>query len=310
MVTPLGNPIAGTFIPIVTPMHHGEPDTESLAGLIEHVMVANPEGIYVFGTTGERLLLSEHEADSVLSTVVDLVAGRTDVYVAINGFNTRGIVAELARIAEAGYDIAGYLVGCPASVRPSQSGLLWHYTKVADSTELPIIIYNIPFRSGVNVETDTVLALAELPNIRGVKDVCRDVGQTSDLLARRPVGFSVLAGEDPTLFHALAEGADGAVVALANVAPKTCCALVTSCATGDLIAARAHWSRLWPLINALYQAPSPVGIKYALYRQGVLASPEPVRPLEEATPEERAAIDEVLAGFVDESSAASIVEAL
>jgi 4-hydroxy-tetrahydrodipicolinate synthase len=159
-----------------------------------------------------------------------------------------------------------------------------HFTRIAEATELPILIYNIPYRTGVNLANETLLALAELPTIAGVKDSSGSVAQSIELLRLRPAGFSVLTGEDAYFYTMLAHGGDGGILAAAHLATETFIAIHERMAANDHHAARRLWSELEPLIPLLFKDANPMPIKHCLWKQGLLRSSECRLPLTRVSP--------------------------
>src|SRR6202043_1632787 len=173
--------LSGVWLPIVTPFHDGAVDFVSYDKLIEHYIAAAVSGIFALGTTGE-------------SPTLDAVAGRVPVFVGIGGNATAKTLKTLRRLDR--YDFAGIVSVCPYYNRPAQDGMREHFRQIAEATDRQIVIYNIPYRTGVNLSNDTLLELAERPNIVGVKDSSGNLAQSIELLRRRPAGFAVMTGED------------------------------------------------------------------------------------------------------------------
>lgn len=264
----------GLWLPLITPFAEGRLDEASLRSLVRHY-APRVDGFVLGATTGEGMSLSADETrEVVLWTAEELAAigAKTPVLIGLAGASTAGVI-EALETAEA-WSGDGYLVTCPHYVRPSQEGLRQHFEAIAARTERPVLVYNIPYRTGVNLANDTLLRLAERPNIVGVKDCCADTAQTADLLARKPAGFSVLAGEDAHLHTALRGGADGGVTASAHLDPdgfRTLCALA---AEGRWPEAEAIWAKLAALPGLLFAEPNPAPLKHALWRRGLIAGPE------------------------------------
>ncbi len=218
-------------------------------------------------------MLDDDETARVVALVAAEVARRKPVFLGLCGSDTRKLVKRLA--ATAAWPIDGYLVTCPYYSRPSQDGMRQHFGALAGTTGRPILVYNIPYRTGVNLANDTLLRLAEEhANIVGVKDCCADAAQSADLLRRRQPGFRVLTGEDALFLGALADGADGGILATAHVDPAAFAAVRTAILGGTLADARARWDRLVDLVRLLFAEPNPAPIKHCLWRQGLIASPE------------------------------------
>ena len=206
---------SGVWLPIITPFVDGEIDHPGYQRLVDHYVRAGVAGIIPLGTTGESPTIDEAETDALVERTVEAVAGRVPILVGAGGNDTRKTVKAVQRLER--HAVQGILSVCPYYSRPSQDGLREHFTRLAGATDRPILIYNIPYRTGVNLANDTLLALAELPNIAGVKDSTGNIGQSLELLRHRPDGFSVLTGEDAYFYTMLAHGADGGILASAHV---------------------------------------------------------------------------------------------
>jgi 4-hydroxy-tetrahydrodipicolinate synthase len=175
--------------------------------------------------------------------------------------------------------VDGYLVACPYYTRPSQEGLYRHFAALADATARPIIIYNIPYRTGVNLANETMLRLAALPNIAGVKDCCADQVQSFDLAAAKPQGFAMMTGEDALFYNALTQGAEGGILAAAHVETAAFAAVRNIFLSGDQQGALRAWRALVDLPRLLFAEPSPAPIKHWLWRAGLIDSPEVRLPM-------------------------------
>jgi 4-hydroxy-tetrahydrodipicolinate synthase len=214
---------------------------------------------------------------------------RLPIYLGLSGSDTRKGVTALARTA--GWPIDGYLIACPYYSRPSQDGLVRHFSALAEGTDRPILIYNIPYRTGVNLGNDAMLQLAERPTIAGVKDCCADAQQSFDLVRRRPPGFAVLTGEDALFYSALTQGADGGILASAHIRTDAFAAVRARLLVGDQPGALADWQRLADLPRLLFAEPNPAPIKHWLWRQGLIDSPELRLPMTGVSPDLAARID-------------------
>jgi dihydrodipicolinate synthase/N-acetylneuraminate lyase len=184
--------LSGIWLPLITPFIDGAVDERSLARLVAHYMQQKIDGLIVAATTGEGLVLDDAETEQVVALAADVLAQRIPLFLGLCGSDTRRLVRRLA--ATDAWPVDGYLITCPYYSRPSQQGLLQHFAALADATDRPILIYNIPYRTGVNLGNDTLLRLAERANVVGVKDCCADAAQSADLLRRRGPDFTVLTG--------------------------------------------------------------------------------------------------------------------
>jgi 4-hydroxy-tetrahydrodipicolinate synthase len=264
--------LAGLWLPLVTPFKDGELDETSLTRLVRHYLAEPVDGLILAATTGEGLTLDERETERLVAITAAARDRALPIYLGVSGADTRKVAAALARTAA--WPIDGYLIPCPYYVRPPQEGLYRHFTTLAGATDRPIIVYNIPYRTGVNLANATLLRLAELPNIVGVKDCCADQMQTFDLLRARPPGFSVLTGEDALFYGAIAHGADGGILAAAHVETARFAGVRNALLAGRREEALREWHDLVDLARLLFAEPNPASIKHWLWRTGLIDSPE------------------------------------
>ncbi len=284
-------PLAGVLLPLVTPFRDGALDEASLARLVTHFAASPIAGLVLAATTGEGLVLDEEETARLVAIAAS-AAGGLPLWLGLSGSDTRRLKQRLD--ATALWPIAGHLVACPAYTRPSQEGLRQHFIQLARDAAKPLVVYNIPYRTGVNLANETLLRLAELPAIRGVKDCCGDGAQSFDLLRRRPPGFAVLTGED-TLFHAaLTQGADGGILAVAQADPAAFVAVRAALLAGDVTGALQRWRGLVDLARLLFAEPNPAPIKHWLWRAGLIASPELRLPMTGVSPALAGQLDRLL----------------
>ena len=279
METPRPAP-RGLWLPLVTPFRDGALDEPSLRRLVRHYGGEPVDGLILGSTTGEALALDEAELARIVAVAVETLAEagrRMPLWLGLSGCDTRKLAGALARTAS--WPVDGYLVACPYYVRPSQEGLLRHFSALAEGMERPILLYNIPYRTGVNLANETLLRLARRPNIVGLKDCSADAAQSSDLLRRRPAGFTVLTGEDALFLTALAQGADGGILASAHVETRAFAAVRDLMAAGDWRGALAGWQAIAELPRLLFAEPNPAPVKHWLWRSGLIDSPEVRLPL-------------------------------
>jgi 4-hydroxy-tetrahydrodipicolinate synthase len=288
---------SGVWLPIVTPVVDGEIDYAGYERLVDHYVPARVSGIIPLGTTGESPTVDDSETDMLIESTVKAVDGRVPILVGVSGNDTRKVVKTVKRLER--HRIDGLLATCPYYNRPSQDGLRQHFTRLAEATDRPILIYNIPYRTGVNLANDTLLALAELPNIAGVKDSSGDVAQSLALLRQRPDGFSVLTGEDAYFYTMLAHGGDGGILASAHLETEAFIAVYERMAANDHHGARALWSALETLIPMLFKEPNPMPVKHCLWRRGLIRSPECRLPLTRVSPALARGLDEIVCDVVD-----------
>jgi len=258
----------GAIVAIITPFRNGRIDEEALQKLIEFQIENGTSGIVPCGTTGESATLSHEEHDRVIEIAIDAAKKRIPV-IAGTGSNSTAEALRLTKHAyEAGAD--GALIVCPYYNRPTQEGLYQHYKAIAEEVPIPIVVYNIPGRTGVNLNPDTLARLAKLPNIVGVKEAGGSIKQMSDIIGLCDPDFDVLSGDDAFTLPMLALGGKGIVSVISNVAPADMAAMVKAFEAGDLEKARALHYRMIPLIDALFIETNPVPVKAALSMMGMI----------------------------------------
>ena len=285
--------MSGVWAPLVTPFRDGRIDLVSYRGLIEHLLTCGVSGFIPLGTTGEAPTLDDDEIEAIVDTTVSTVAGRAPVVVGIGSNATHKVIRAIRRLER--YDFQGMLSVCPYYNRPTQQGLRLHFEAIAQATNRDVLIYNIPYRTGVNLENETLLRLAEQPNIVGVKDSSGSLAQSLDLLALRPDGFAVLTGEDPLFFTMLGHGADGGILAACHIATSQFVAIAQRMAANDQHGAQKLWTPLARLIPQLFREANPIPIKHCLWRLGLIASPECRLPLTPISPGLAQVLDQWLA---------------
>ena len=284
--------LSGVWLPIVTPFHDGAVDFVSYEKLIEHYLAAGISGIFPLGTTGESPTLDDEESEALIECTLCTVAGRVPVFVGIGSNSTAKALKTVRRFEL--FDFAGIVSVCPYYNRPSQDGMREHFRQIAAATDRQIVIYNIPYRTGVNLTNDTLLELAERPNIVGVKDSSGNLAQSIELLRRRPAGFSVMTGEDNYYYTMLAHGSDGGILASAHLATAAFVSVYERMLANDHHGARRLWSDLETVVPLLFREANPMPIKYCLWRQGLLRSPECRLPLTRVSATLAAALDRAM----------------
>lgn len=274
--------LQGLWLPLITPFRDGSLDEPSLRNLIRHYAARPIDGLVLGATSGEGLALSWDERARLVSVVRDELAasGRPlPICLGVGGVATSDLIEALDRTAS--WPIDFYLISSPPYVRPSQRGLLAHFTALADRTTHPIVLYNIPYRSAVGLDNETLLQLAEHPAIAGLKDCCANRTQTRDLIARKPAGFRLLTGEDAQSFDALQAGAEGAILLSAHLETETFASILQHVTAGRHDAAEACWAEVEDLTRLLFTEPSPAPAKYWLARTGLIASAQVRLPMVE-----------------------------
>jgi 4-hydroxy-tetrahydrodipicolinate synthase len=293
----------GIWLPLITPFRNGALDESSLRRLLHHYAAHPIDGLILAATTGEGLTLDAAETECLVAIAAAECAAtrRMPLALGLCGSHTAKLINSLDETAS--WPIDAYLIACPYYTRPSQAGLHAHFTALADTAAHPILIYNIPYRTGVDLNNETMLRLAEHPNIIGVKDCCADATQSFDLLRARPPGFSVLTGEDASFHTALTQGADGGILASAHVAPAEFAAIRSYLLEGDQHAALTAWRTLADLPRLLFAEPSPAPIKHMLWRRGLIDSPELRLPMTQISDALAARLDRCLANAQGDKAA-------
>jgi 4-hydroxy-tetrahydrodipicolinate synthase len=280
----------GSIVALVTPFEDGKLDLEALDGLVEFQIEGGTNGIVPCGTTGESATLSHEEHEAVIERVVKRVDGRIPV-IAGTGSNSTHEAIRLTRFAkEVGAD--GALLITPYYNRPTQEGLYRHFESIARSVDIPLILYNVPSRTGVNMLPETVIRLAELKNIIAIKEASGSMDQTAEIL--RGADIDVLSGDDSLTLPLMSIGASGVISVAANVVPKDMVDMVDLASEGDFQGARDIHMRLFPLFKALFIETNPIPVKTALAILGK-TSPELRMPLCAMAPAARQTLEKVLA---------------
>ncbi|MEX3936459.1 4-hydroxy-tetrahydrodipicolinate synthase [Paraburkholderia phymatum] len=252
---------SGIWLPLVTPFRSGELDVEALQTLTEHYARSGIAGIVALGTTGEAALLSDTERVTVLQAISDVIDGRLPVLVGVGGFSTREFVHEILRFER--WDVAGFLVSAPAYVCPDQAGITCHFERIARETERSIVLYDVPHRTGVSIEPDTVRRLAECANIVAIKACASRHFKTL-----RDLPINVLCGTDEAFLDCLAAGGHGGILASAHICPDLFVEIQSLMLAGDVDTARRIFERLRPVLKLLFAAPNPSAIKAMLSIEG------------------------------------------
>ncbi len=261
--------IQGSIVAIVTPMQaDGSIDFPGLRKLIDWHISEGTDGIVIVGTTGESPTVSVEEHCELVKVAVEHTAGRIPV-IAGTGGNSTAEAIELTRHAKAvGADASLQVV--PYYNRPTQEGMYQHFKTIAEAVDLPVILYNVPGRTVADMSNDTILRLAQLPGIVGVKDATGNIGRGTDLLRRIPSSFAVYSGDDVTAMALMLCGARGNISVTANVAPRTMHALCNAAMSGNVAEAIALNNRMLPLHTTLFVEPNPLPVKWALTEMGLI----------------------------------------
>jgi 4-hydroxy-tetrahydrodipicolinate synthase len=255
----------GIWVPLVTPFHNGAIDFVGLRRLVSHLLEKGIDGLVVCGTTGEPAAMGKHEQLAVLDAVLELVPAQR-VVMGLAGNNLTELLQFQSEILKR--PVAGLLVPAPYYIRPSQAGLEVFFRTVADASSVPLILYDIPYRTGVAFEPATLLNIVAHERIVAIKDCGGNFSNTLALLDSGQV--DVLCGEDNQIFNALCLGAKGAIAASAHVHPELFVQLHRQIRDNQLAEGRATFFRLLPLINSLFLEPNPAPVKTALALQGLI----------------------------------------
>ena len=275
--------LRGSLVALVTPFKNGQVDVDTLKKLVEWHIEQGTHGLVPVGTTGESPTLTHEEHEMVVTETVKAASGRVPVVAGAGSNNTAESLRHMKHAKAVGADAA--LVVTPYYNKPTQEGLYAHFATLHDAVELPIVIYNIPPRSVVDMSPKTMGELAKLPRIIGVKDATGDLSRVSQQRITCGVDFSQISGEDATAHGFNAQGGVGCISVTANVAPALCSALQSACLAGDYAKALEIQDRLMPLHQAVFTEPGLVGVKFAMSELG-LCSDEvrlPLTPLTEGT---------------------------
>lgn len=264
-----GGRFGGCGTALVTPFNAaGAIDEPALRALVEWQILQGIHFLVPCGSTGEAATMAPDEQARVVAIVADQCRGRVPVVAGAGSNDTRRAV-DLSRAMQ-GAGATHLLHVSPMYNKPPQRGLIAHFSAVADATDLPVIIYNVPGRTGSNIDASTTLALADLPTIVGIKEASGNMGQITDILRNRPADFSVLSGDDILTLPIMAAGGDGVISVTSNVTPRLMTALVEACADGGLAAAREAHAALVPWMHAAFIEPNPLPAKAALAMLGLI----------------------------------------
>jgi 4-hydroxy-tetrahydrodipicolinate synthase len=259
---------SGVGTALVTPFDaSGELDEVALRRLVERQVEGGVQFLVPCGTTGETPTLTSEERDRVVSIAVEVAQGRVPVLAGVGGYNTEE-VAELAAHTES-LGVQGLLSVTPYYNKPTQEGLVQHYTAIANRTSLPIIVYNVPGRTGCNVEPKTLARLSQIPNIVGVKEASGNMAQMCEVCRVVPTDFSVLCGDDALALPLMAVGGRGVISVASNVVPDRMAKMVAAALAGDFAAARAEHTALLEFMNVNFIESNPIPVKAALAMLGL-----------------------------------------
>jgi 4-hydroxy-tetrahydrodipicolinate synthase len=269
--------IEGVWLPIITPFNNGSIDFSSYVKLIDFYISKDISGIIPLATTGESPTIEEFEFEELLEKTVEVANRRIPIFVGHGGNYTAKCIKQLKIIEK--YKVDGILSVSPYYNLPSQEGIFEHFRKISEATNLNILIYNIPYRTGRNIDNETIYKLAELENIIGIKDSCGNLKQSLELLLKPIEGFSNLTGEDASYFHHLTLGGTGGILAAAHLETKSYLDVFQNIRENNHHDALEKWKKLYPIISLFFQETNPAPLKYCLYKQGLIQSPETRLPV-------------------------------
>lgn len=289
------NQLRGCGTAIVTPFNQDESiDEIGLKRLVEFQITGGVDFLVACGTTGESVTMSEDEQARVIEICVQAAKGRVPVVAGAGGYNTREIIEKIHRYTDLGADAILSVV--PYYNKPTQEGMYQHFRAIAENTELPIILYNIPGRCVVNMETPTTVRIAQLPNIIGTKEASGNISQISEVIAATDESFLVFAGDDSVALPTIALGGVGVISVASNLLPKIVSDLSHACLAGDWDKARKLQRQLTPVFKTMFIESNPAPVKAAMAAAGLIG--ETLRlPMVPISDTSRAKLMEVLAPF-------------
>ncbi len=263
--------IQGSIVAIVTPMFEdGSLDFQSLKALLDWHIAEGTDAIVIVGTTGESPTVSVEEHCELIKVAIEHVAGRIPVIAGTGGNSTSEAIELTAYAKKAGADASLQVV--PYYNRPTQEGMVQHFTRIAESVDLPVILYNVPGRTVADMSNDTIVRLSSVPGIVGVKDATGNIARGTELLRAVPKSFAVYSGDDATAMTLMFCGGKGNISVTANVAPRAMHELCIAAMAGRVAEAVAINDKLIPLHNRLFVEPNPVPVKWALQQMGRIQS--------------------------------------
>jgi 4-hydroxy-tetrahydrodipicolinate synthase len=250
----------GSITALITPFRDGQVDDGAFQSLVDWQISQGTDALVPCGTTGESPTLSHDEHMRVVELCIEAAAGQVPVIAGAGSNSTEEAVSLVRHAKTAGAD--GSLIVTPYYNKPTQEGLYQHFKAVAEAADLPLIIYNIPARSVIDMSVETMARLFKLPNVVGVKDATADLARVGDQRAAMGAEFIQLSGEDPTALAFMVNGGDGCISVTANIAPAQCAEFQDACLAGDYARALQIQDKLWPLHRALFVETSPAPVKY------------------------------------------------
>lgn len=266
------SPFIGTGVALVTPFRKQETiDFSRLESLINHIIESGVDYIVALGTTSEAATMTDTERNALQDFIVETVNGRCPIMLGIGGNNTLSVTDTIARTNFDG--ISGILSVTPYYNKPNQRGIAQHFKHIAESSPVPVVLYNVPGRTGVNMAADTTLQLAqECPNIIGIKEASGNIEQVMEIVRNKPEKFLVISGDDSLTYPMIALGASGVISVMANALPKEMSDMVRFALKGDWKKAQPLHYKMLPLMKAIFEEGNPVGIKALLEIEGYIGN--------------------------------------
>ncbi|MEJ6951802.1 4-hydroxy-tetrahydrodipicolinate synthase [Natronospora cellulosivora (SeqCode)] len=284
--------IDGVWLPIITPFKNNELDLKSYKKMIDYYLEQGISGIIPLGTTGESPTVNDKEFEEIVSKTLEYVDSRVPTFVGLGGNDTDKLIKKVKKLEK--YNVDGILSATPYYSRPSQEGIYQHFSALAEETNLDIIVYNIPYRTGRNIENETIFRLAEINNISAIKDCCGDIKQSMELLKNKPENFSILTGEDHLFYFTLVYGGDGGILASAHMNAEAYLEIYEKVRNNDHQEALKKWEDISDIVPLIFKEPNPAPLKYCLKKMGLIESSELRLPLLEISEELERELDQFL----------------
>jgi 4-hydroxy-tetrahydrodipicolinate synthase len=274
--------LSGCYTALITPFRDGRIDEPALRALVARQIAGGVSGLVPCGTTGEAPALTAAEWDRVVGAVVETAAGRVPVLAGTGSNSTATAIEHTARARDLGAD--GALVVAPYYNRPTQEGLYRHFAAIAEAVDLPLVLYNVPGRTGINLLPETVVRLAQIPGIIGIKEASGSLDQASQIVCEAPPDFVVLSGDDSLTLPIMGVGGRGIISVVSNIVPEAVSALTDACLAGDFTRGRERHLALFDLCRAMFVETNPVPVKAAAALLGYCTAEVrlPLAPLSEA----------------------------
>ncbi|PMP66727.1 MAG: 4-hydroxy-tetrahydrodipicolinate synthase [Thermodesulfobacterium geofontis] len=273
--------LQGSIVALITPFKDGKVDENSLRNLIRWHLEAGTHGILILGTTGEAPAIDLEERKRIMEIALEEAKGKVPLIVGTGTNNTKKVFEYTKLAEEMGFDAA--LIVTPYYNKPTQNGLYEHYSYIAKNTKIPIILYNVPGRTGVNLLPETTAKLAQIENIIAIKEACGDIKQVSELLLKCPKDFTILSGDDFTAYATVMLGGKGVISVAANVMPREMAQLMELALNGEVTKAQELNLKLYNLYKAMFVETNPIPAKTALWLMGKIETPEVRLPLSQLT---------------------------